>query len=625
MSENKKEQKKENPNEKSSDTKSKQFMQADEQDDTQISKNKIGDWKSFIELILYAKKYKYKFIIAFLLISTSGALAVYSAKIMGKLVEDGLLKKDLDDSILYAGMILFLEVGSIFIYWFGRKILTNSASKTIYDIRARLFDHLQHLPLGFYDRQPQGRIIVRITHDVEGIEDFFTNSLGRLLNAGIMSTMAMTAMLITDFKLGATLFASMVPAVFFIYFTRERVRKANRRMSKLSAALNSKLAEFLNGLEVIRSFGLEKWSKQEYDKAVDEHFDSQLKANWLFGLTRPFVSLLCSLPLVGLVWFGGEKVLAGAMTVGLFVTFIRYCERFFQPIMTLAREVHVIQQAFTSSERVMTFLKQSTEEIELGEDGEVSKSTNENLGHALKGKIDFKDVWMGYNDDEMVLKGLGFSIAPGEKIGLVGTTGCGKTTTVSLLSRLYDFNSGDITIDDVSIREYQRDFLRAQVGFVSQDAIIFRGSLRENLTADDNLTEEDLINACEQTGLLQVMQSNAMSFESEILEGGSNLSVGERQLVSLTRVLLKNPSILVLDEATANIDPYFEQIIHKAVDKIMENRTCLIIAHRLATLEHCDRILVFESGVLVEEGSKDELYQKKGTFFNLQNAQFTQV
>jgi ATP-binding cassette subfamily B multidrug efflux pump len=228
---------------------------------------------------------------------------------------------------------------------------------------------------------------------------------------------------------------------------------------------------------------------------------------------------------------------------------------------------------------------------------------------------------MAYDKENYVLKGIDFKIKRGEKIGLVGTTGCGKTTTVSLLSRLYEYQKGDVLLDGHSLRHYRRSFLRQQIGFVSQDAILFRGSFRQNLSTDESVPDDKILYACEVTGLAQVMRLGSWTLESEIYDGGANLSVGERQLLALTRVLIKNPTILILDEATANIDPWFEKIIHQAVDRVMVGRTCLMIAHRLSTLDHCDRIFVFEKGRLVEEGSKLELEAKKGHFFNLHKAQ----
>ncbi|MCO4792614.1 MAG: ABC transporter ATP-binding protein [Bacteriovoracaceae bacterium] len=603
-----------NPKNKT-ENKKKTFLKLDDQDENNIDENETPDYKSLLYLLKYSSQFKWKITLSLVLMISTSIIVIASARAMGHLVDQGLIPGDYDKAWVYAGMILTFEVAAVFTGWIGRSLLAKYALASIFEIRKGLFEHVQLLPMTYYDTQPQGRVVTRITHDVESLEQFFTSSLGRLFNALFMTIVASTAMLATDFRLGSILILSMVPAATFVFGTRGMVRKINRKMSRLNSALNAKLSEYINGIEVIRSFGLEKWSKSNYDKAVNEHLGSQLEANMLFSWSRPLVSFLCTLPLIGLVWFGGKSVLTGVIGVGLFVTFVRYCERFFMPIMILAREIHIIQQAFTSAERISNFLREKDEMDYFNGNGELGGDKDFNL----QGKIEFKDVFMAYEGENYVLKGLDFEIHSGEKIGLVGTTGCGKTTTVSLISRLYEFQKGEILLDDHNIRYYDREFLRKRVGFVSQDAILFRGSLRNNLTTDE-LRDEVILEGCEKTGLSNIMNKSGLTLDSLILEGGSNLSIGERQLVALTRVLLRNPAILVLDEATANIDPHFEKIIHTAVDKIMEERTCLMIAHRLDTLDHCDRILVFEKGELVQQGSREELLIKEGHFKNLHQA-----
>ncbi len=593
--------------------KKKSFLHADEQSEENIKKFSLSDLASFKKILSYAKEYRFPIISGLSLMVLSSLFSLISARLMGELVEKGLILKDFDLSYKLAAVVVAIEVCFLFSMWFGRRLLSRYSSLTVLNIREALFHHLQGLPISFYDRQPQGRVVTRVTHDVEGIEEFFTSSMGRVLNAVFMATMAMVAMLVTDFRLGLILVLSVTPALLFVYLTRNFVRKANRNLSRTNSALNAKLSEFLSGMDVIRIYGLESWSREQYNTYVDDYRTSHLKANFLYGWTRPLVALLCSTPIIGLVWFGGNDVLSGAMSVGLFVTFIRYCERFFNPIMTLAREIHVIQQAFTSAERLASFLSHESEEVILGKDGLLEQE--------LSGEIEFKDVFMAYNKDQYVLKGINFKVRSGEKIGLVGTTGCGKTTTVSLLSRLYEFQKGDIFLDGHSIRNFKRKALREQIGFVSQDAIIFRGSWRQNLTTDKVLADDVIMKAAEVTGLKKVMDLGSWSLDSEIYDGGVNLSVGERQLLALTRVLIKNPKILILDEATANIDPWFEKIIHQAVDKVMEGRTCLMIAHRLSTLDHCDRIFVFDKGRLVESGTQKELESLNGAFTKLHKAQ----
>lgn len=590
------------------------YLMADDQDESRISEKGLGDYKSFLTLLKYAKPFHFQIAGALSLIFLSSFFAIYSAKLLGDLLEKGLIARNLNSSIQYAASIMGLEIGSIYFIWQGRKILAESASRVIFIVREQLFSKLQELPLQYYDRQPQGRIVTRITHDVEGIEEFFTSSLGNLVSAIIMTILAVIAMIVTDLRLGLIMTVAILPSLYLVFKTKDFLKDSNRRVSKFSSAVNAKLSEYLNGMDVIRNFGLEKWTMNKFDQSVDDYLYAHLRGNMLFAWCLPLVSFCATIPLIGLVWYGGLGVLNGVFSVGLFISFVRYYERFFNPMMLLSREIHVVQQAFTSTERVMSFLNETDEEKVLINNGKMT------LTH-LEGDIKFENVFMQYSEGDWILKNLNFHIRPGEKIGLVGKTGCGKSSTVSLLSRLYEFQMGEVKIDDISIRNFDRHALRNQIGFVSQDAIIFMGSLRENLSCDDQLPDQVLIDASKTTGLIRALSKEGFNLDMKILEGGLNLSVGQRQLISLTRVLLKNPSILVLDEATANIDPYYEEIIHEAVMKMMSKRTCLMIAHRLETLKQCDRVLVFNKGELVEEGSLEELISQRNYFYKLHHAQ----
>ncbi len=590
------------------------YLMADDQDESLIHEKGMGDGKSLKVLLNYAKPHKWQIFFALSLIFISSLMAIFSAKLMGDLLEKGLIARDLHRSILFAIGILILEIGSIFFIWTGRKKLAVTASQVIFTVRRNLFSKLQDLPLQYYDRQPQGRIVTRVTHDVEGIEDFFTSGLGNLISASMMTVLAVGAMILSNFKLGLVMTLSITPSLILIFKTKDFLRNSNRLVSKYSSAINAKLSEYLNGVETIRSYGLEKWSMEKYSRTVDDYLFAQLKGNVLFAWSMPLVSFCATIPLIGLVWYGGHGVMSGVYSVGLFVSFVRYYERFFNPMMLLSREIHVVQQAFTSTERVMSFLNENGEDFVLKNNGKMTPTH-------LIGDIKFTNVYMKYSEGDWVLKNLNFHVLAGEKIGLVGKTGCGKSSTVALLSRLYEFQEGEVMIDDIPIRNFDRHALRDKIGFVSQDAIIFKGSLRENLSCDESLTDQFLIDAAQTTGLVRALFKEGFNLDMEVLEGGTNLSVGQRQLVSLTRVLLKNPSILILDEATANIDPFYEEIIHEAVMKMMVGRTCLMIAHRLETLKQCDRILVFNQGELVEEGTLSELLSLQDYFYHLHHAQ----
>ncbi len=590
------------------------YLMADDQDESQVGEKGMADAKSLSILYSYARPFRLQILFALSLIFISSILAIYSSKLMGDLLEKGLIGRDMNKSIMYATAIVLLEIGSIFFIWTGRKRLAVSASRVIFNVRKNLFSKLQDLPMQYYDRQPQGRIVTRVTHDVEGIEEFFTSSLGNLISAGMMTVLAVGAMIVSNQKLGIVMTLSIIPSLILIFKTKDFLRTSNRRVSKFSSAINAKLSEYLNGLETIRSYGLEKWSMTNYARTCDDYLFAQLKGNLLFSWSMPLVSFCATIPLIGLVWYGGNGVLTGVYSVGLFVSFVRYYERFFSPMMLLSREIHVVQQAFTSTERVMGFLNEPDEDKTLMNNGKM-------ITTSLDGDIKFENVFMQYGEGDWVLKDLNFHIKAGEKIGLVGKTGCGKSSTVALLSRLYEYQQGEIFVDDIPIRNFDRHNLRDKIGFVSQDAIIFKGTLRENLSCDETQTDQYLIDAAKTTGLVKALAKEGFNLDMSILEGGLNLSVGQRQLISLTRVLLKNPSILILDEATANIDPYYEEIIHEAVMKMMDGRTCLMIAHRLETLKQCDRILVFNEGALVEEGSLSELMTQGNYFYKLHHAQ----
>ncbi len=590
------------------------YLLLDEQDEEIVEKHALGDKKSLKILLSFSSPYKWRIFLSLFLLISSSMFAILSSKFMGNLIEDGLIKENSQLAIKYSALIVAFELFSMLFIWFGRKTLSVEASKVIFDVRKKLFNKLQLLPMSFYDRQPQGRIVTRVTHDVEGIEDFFTSGLGNMLSAFITTILSVMAMLATDLKLGTIMVISIFPSILLTLKTKNLLRDSNRRVSKFSSAINSKLSEYLSGIEVIRSYGLENFTKGKFDDTVDDYLHAQLKGNSLFAWSMPLVIFFASIPLIGLVYFGGKAVMAETLSVGIFISFIRYYERFFNPMMLISREIHVVQQAFTSTERVMSFLNGPSETQELINLG------NMNLEH-IDGDIRFENVTMGYNEKSSTLKNVNFHIHSGEKIGLVGKTGSGKSTTVSLLARLYEYQKGDILIDGISIRNLNRDHLRSKIGFVSQDSIIFKGTLRENLTTDNQVTDQILIDASKKTGLIKAFHLNGFNLDFNILDGGLNLSVGQRQLISLTRVLLKNPSILILDEATANIDPMFEEIIHSAVMNVMNGRTCLIIAHRLDTLKECDRIFVFNDGELVETGSLTDLINQEKYFYKLHYAQ----
>ncbi len=588
------------------------FLQEDEQEDHKGLKG-LSDIRSLFFIFRYSRGHMPGLVIALFFIFISSLMAIWSTRYIGIMVEDVFIPKSWDKAVYPISMILGLEGFAMLIHWQGRRLLARHASYTLLNVREALLNHLCILPMSFYDHQPQGRIVTRLTHDVEGLEEFFTASLGRLINAVFVGTTATYAIFFSNWKIGAIIVLSMIPALIFIFSTRENIRSLNRRISKHSGQINAQLSEFINGIEVIRSLGLEDWSQKIFKEKVDAQEKTLMESNLYYAWTRPIVAFLCTFPLVTLVWFGGKMVLAHTLAVGLFVAIIRYTERFANPVLIIAWEVHIIQKAFANAERLSLFLAHKTENEIFDGDGHIRTGP-------LEGKIDFRHVKMSYGLNQTALNDVSFSIRKGEKIGFVGRTGSGKTTTVGVLARLYPFQSGELLIDDRPIQEYQRDFLRSQIGYIGQDVIIFHGTLRENLDFSKRFNDADLTVAMEMTGLAQTIKCRDALLDFEVLENGNNLSVGQKQLLSITRILLLGPSILIMDEATANVDPEMEHLVHRAVHKVMIGRTCLLIAHRLNTLSECDRILVFKNGQVVEEGPPSVLANRPGAFQELAQA-----
>jgi ABC-type multidrug transport system fused ATPase/permease subunit len=569
---------------------------------------RLRDLKAMLYLLRFTEGSRGRFGFALFFLMLSSVAGVLSARALGSLAQDGLLKGELRASILLGSAIIALEVSAIAFTYFGRRILSQASLESVLRIRSALFDHLEVLPMKFFDTQPQGRIVTRVTHDVETMESFFSQTLARLLNAIISLVVVFVAMMLLDFRIGLILAAAMLPALAVTYLVRNPVRHWNREFAIRNSAINAKLSEFLNGLPVIRALGIEDWSRRDFDETVDHHLESAIQINRLNSWSRPLIMFLTSLPLALFIGFGGIGVIEGTLSLAVYISFIRLSERFLQPMNVISQEIHVVQTALTNTERVASFLLNPTEKEELGQEDLLEPAR-------FEGKVEFKHVHMAYDAAKFVLKDVSFTIAPGQKIGLAGRTGSGKTSTLALLSRLYEFQDGEIRVDGMDIRKIRRERLRRAIGVVNQEAIVFEASLRENILAGSELNDAAVVEACNTTGFGRVMAANGLSLDSEIYDQGANLSAGERQLLSLTRILIKNPSILVLDEATANIDPHYERLVHDAVEKIMVGRTCFIIAHRLDTLRACDRILVFRDGQLAEDGPLDALLSNPNSYY----------
>lgn len=576
-------------------------LEADEKDG--------GDLQAFVKLLRYARPHWGRLAAAAIVLTVASFAGILSATFLGKLVDEGLVKRNAHAALKWGFIVIAAEAAALATTYVGRRSMASAANAALLIIREKLFTHLNRLPMSYFDRVPLGRTVMRLTYDVENLEEFFSSTLARLLNATFTVALVVVGMLLTEPKLGLLITVAMLPAVWVTWATRNSVRHWNREFSRRNSAINAKLSEFLNGLAVIRYFGVEKWSKESFDDTVDHHLEAAIRINVLNARIRPLVLVLVAIPMLLLLYFGGKAVLAGTLAMGVFIAFLRYTERYSRPITAIAQEIQTIQTAFTAAERVGRFLEASTENVTLGADGSVAPAR-------LQGAIEFKDVRMRYSEKApWALDGVSFALPPGARVGLAGRTGSGKSTIASLLCRLYEFQEGEILLDGVSARNYSREALRSQIGLVTQDVTMFKGTLRENLSFGLEKTDEELRAVMASLGLFRLTQRRGLDLDGVVLDQGANLSAGERQLIALARILLRDPSILILDEATSNIDEECEALLQDAVLKVMNGRTCLLIAHRLRTLEACDRVLVFRDGKLNEDGSHETLLKNPQGYY----------
>ena len=482
-------------------------------------------------------------------------------------------------------------------------------------IRRELFSHSISLSLRYHDKMPVGKLLTRLTNDVDALSEVFgSGAVGVIADLVSLIVISLT-MLSIDKGLAIILLLTQIPVSYFIIWLQKRYRRANYQVREELSQLNSDFQENLQGLEVVQMFRREEINSnrfsrtgESYRKAVDGtiFYDSSISAfiEWISLAAVSFVLAI-----------GGYLVTSGNIGLGTLTTFILYSQRLFEPLRQLAERFTQIQGGLTAIERINELLE---EEIEI-KDTIIKK--DEVKYTSVKGKIEFKNVSFFYKENDYVIKNLSFKVNPGQRIAFVGPTGSGKTTLIRLLCRLYEPQKGEILIDDINIKNIPLIDLRNMLGVVLQDTFIFSGNVAQNLKLNSDIKDKDLEIICKKLGLNELLKKLPNGLQTPLRERGGNLSSGERQLLSVARVAIRNPSVLIMDEATAFMDPTTEATLQKDLKNILENRTALVIAHRLATIEKSDKILVLKGGSLVEQGTHAELREKKGLYFQLSELQ----
>jgi ATP-binding cassette, subfamily B, multidrug efflux pump len=498
---------------------------------------------------------------------------------------------------------------------FGQQYLMQwTGQRAMFDLRRELMTHLQHLDVSYYDRNPVGRMITRVTTDVDVLNDLFASGLVTIIGDLAMLSFVIFAMFRLSPGLTGLLLAVLPIVVFVTAIFRRTVSQSYRRIRVAIARINSYLQEHINGISVLQLFNREAASKAEFNRINRDHMEAFKDSITAYGWFYPVVEFLSMLALAMLLAYGGFRVRAGAMTLGVIVAFFQYGLRFFRPIQDLSEKYNILQGAMAASERIFKLL-----------DTEVSIQSPAKPTASPTGPLDivFDHVWFAYKDEDWVLRDVSFRIAPGETIAVVGHTGAGKTTITSLLLRFYDVQKGSIRIGGVDIRNLDVQELRRHFGVVLQDPYLFTGTIETNIRMGTaGISQARLEQATTQVNLIDFVHSLPERFEQPVRERGNGFSTGQKQLISFARALAHNPRILILDEATSSVDTETEFRVRDALAKLVEGRTSIVIAHRLSTIQRADRIFVMHKGILRESGTHQELLSQRGIYWKLYQLQY---
>jgi ATP-binding cassette, subfamily B, multidrug efflux pump len=575
---------------------------------------KAYDSRLMKRLLTYIKPYrKYVFFAIFLniIVAALGPLRPYLTEIA---VDKYIAKSDYQ-GLLLIGILLFTSlllqaVIQYFLTYFTQLL----GQKTIFDLREQLFTHTQRLALRFYDKTPIGRIVTRVTNDIESLNDLFSSGIVMIFSDVFIILWIFAFMFFMDVKLSLVTLSVLPVLIYGTFVFRKKVRERYRDVRLHLARLNSYMQEHITGMSIVQIFNKQKAEKERFYGINGDHRDAWIKSVFYYAIFYPGVELISSIAVGLIIWYGGGEVLRSSLTIGVLFAFLQYTEMFFRPIRDLSEKYNIMQTAMASSERIFklldnkTFIKNPENPVDIKK---------------LHGGIEFKNVWFAYNDEEYVLKDVSFKINPGETIAIVGATGAGKTTLINILTRFYDIQKGSILVDGIDIRTIDKKELRKYISIVLQDVFLFSGTVNSNISMDnDEIPAEKIINAAKLVGADKFIESLPQKYDEMVMERGATLSVGQKQLISFARALAYDPQILVLDEATSSVDTETEILIQKAIEKLLVGRTAIVIAHRLSTIQNADKIIVMHKGEVRETGNHQELLAKRGIYFKLYQLQY---
>ena len=590
---------------------------------------KAYDSRLMRRLLQYMTPYKWWVVLALGLVAVVTPLELAPPLLFQKAIDGYFvpaMKKAIVETQAWHGILIisgiyFLVLLFDFLAQYAQiRIMQRVGQQTMYDMRRGIFAYLQRLPMSYFDRNPVGRLVTRVTTDVDALNDLFAAGVVTMINDFFLLAVLAGLLIKKDWRLALDTLG-VLPGILVVTFVfRHYVREANRKIRTAIARINAFLQEYISGMSVVQLFNRERKALQEFEKRNRDNMLAWRDAILAYALFYPAVEFLSFATIALIFWAGGNRILHSGLTLGVLTAFTMYAQRFFRPIQDLSEKFNILQSAMAASERIFKLL-----------DEPVTIESSKNCQHlsAARGEIEFRNVWFSYRnveqpaDEDWVLRDVSFRIAPGQTFAIVGHTGAGKTTLISLLLRFYDIQRGQILLDGVDIRLLDLQDLRRHFGIVLQDPFLFSGTLESNIRLGTaGISRDDVQHAIDKIGLGDFVNSLPEGVATSVNERGSTLSVGQRQLINFARALAHNPRFLILDEATSSVDTKTELLIREALDKLLSGRTALVIAHRLSTIQYADRILVFHKGRLREQGAHQELLALRGIYYRLYQLQY---
>lgn len=568
---------------------------------------------ALLRLLSYAKPYAFWVALALILVLVLTWFDLYRPILIGDAINlfeaDGDYDVIVNTAVKYSIVLALGFVFNIAQTW----ILQKTGQNIILQVRRELYLHIQSLSSRYFDLTPVGKLVTRVSNDVEALNEMYSDILVKLFRNIIKIIGLAAVMLIYDYKLALFSFILLPIVILLTVFFRRMARKIYRIYRTRLTDLNTFLSEHLSGMRIIQIFGREERKYEEFHDKNKKLYKAFYNEMLIFAVFRPLMYILSVLSLMIVLWVGSREVFAAVISVGTLYIFSNYIQSFFDPIQELAEQFSTLQSSIASAEKIFTIMD---------EDFSIEEVENPVVLPEIKGRIEFDHVWFAYDDENYVLRDVSFVIEPGQKAAFVGATGAGKSSILNLIGRYYDIQKGHIYIDGVDIKELSKKQLRSAIGQMQQDVFIFEGNIEYNIRLhDEDITDEDVKKAAEYVNASRFIEKLPGAYKEPVTERGATFSAGERQLLSFARTLAHKPSILVMDEATANIDTETEILIQEALEKLMEGRTTIMVAHRLSTIQHADCIMVMHKGKIREQGTHQELLAQDGIYKKLYELQ----